>query len=66
MLFRLVLGKEKLETFCYQIRAISSLLINLLNTTDKRPYLFVLWTVVGGRVVYQAWQEFGRVWLELV
>ena len=26
----------------------------------------MLWTVVGGRVGYQAWQEFCCVWLELV
>ena len=28
--------------------------------------LLLLWTVVGGRVGYQAWQEFCCVWLELV
>ena len=48
-------------------RAISIFLINLLNTRDRRkkPYLLLLWTVVGDGVGYQAWQEFCCVWLEL-
>ena len=55
------------ENFSYQFRAISSLLINLVNTRDiKTPYLSVLWTMAGGRVSYQAWQEFCCFWLELV
>ena len=32
----------------------------------EKPYLLLLWTVVGGRVGYQAWQESCCVWLELV
>ena len=58
--------KRKTDNFSYQGRAMSSL-INLLNTRDrKKPNLLLLWTVVGGRVGYQAWQEFCCVWLELV
>ena len=60
--------KGKTEHFSFQFRAISSFfLINLLNTRDRtKPYLLLYWTVVGGRVDYQAWQEFFCVWLELV
>ena len=42
------------------------LLIYTLNFRDKKINFFVLLTVVGGRVSYQAWQELGCVWLELV
>ena len=60
-------GLLKTENFSYQFRAISNFLINLLNTSNiKRTYLLLLWTMVGGRVGYQAWQEFCCVWLELV
>ena len=46
-------SKGKTENFTYQFTAISSFLINLLNTRErKKPNLLLLWTVVGGRVGY--------------
>ena len=67
MLFRLVLGKEKLEILVTSSKLYLVFLINLLDTRDKeKPYLLLLWTMVGGRVGYQAWQEFCCVWLEFV
>ena len=32
----------------------------------EKPYLLLFWTVVGGRVGYQAWYESCCVWLEMV
>ena len=58
--------KGKTEIFSYQFRAISSFLINLLVPWTKKNHLILLWTMVVGKVVCQAWQEFCRVWLELV
>ena len=66
MLFRLVLGKEKLKHLV-TTSELYVVLINLLNTGErKKTYLLLLWTVVGGRAGNQAWQEFCYVWLELV
>ena len=62
MLFRLVLGKEKLKTLVTS----SELYLVFDQFTQykgqKKPYLLLLWTVVGGRVGNQAWQEFCCVW----
>ena len=56
--------KGKTGNLCYQLRAISCFLINLLNTRDrKKPNLLLFWTVFGGRVGNQA--KFCCVWLEL-
>ena len=41
----------KTENFRYQFRAIFTILIILLNTRDRKPNLFLLWTLVGGRVI---------------
>ena len=61
-----VSGKEKLKTLVTS----SELYLFLLSIYSKQgtgnPYLLLLWTVVGGRVGYKAWQEFCCVCLELV
>ena len=41
MIFRLILGKEKLEFFFYQIIALPSFLINLLNTRDRKGPIYL-------------------------
>ena len=66
MKFRLVIGKENLKTIVS-----SSEIYPLFNKFtqlkgEKNLFTFLLWIVVGGRVGYQAWQEFCCVWLELV
>ena len=58
--------KGKSEKFSYHFRAISVFWsIYSIQVTEKLNLLF-LWTVVGGRVGYQAWQDFCCIWLELV
>ena len=50
VLLCLVLGKEKLKTFFWQIRAISSFLINLLNTRKRKGPIYLycgLWLEEG-------------------
>ena len=65
--FHLVIGKENLKTIVS-----SSEIYPFFNKFtqlkgEKNLFTsFLLWIVVGGRVGYQAWQEFCYVWLELV
>ena len=62
MLFRLVLGKEKLNILVTSLELVFFLSI---KGTEKNKFL-LLWTAVGGIVGYQVWQEFCCVWLEFV
>ena len=59
--------KGKTENCSYQFRAISSFLITLLNTGNRKIQIcFYCGLWFGGRVGHQAWQEFCCVWLELL
>ena len=59
--------KGKTDNFSYHLRAISSFLNKFTKYKgQKKPYLLLMWTGVGGRVCYQARQDFCCVWLELV
>ena len=58
MFFHLVLGKEKLKISVTTTEIYLVLQsIYIIQGTEK-PYLILLWTVVGGRVGNHAWQEF--------
>ena len=41
VLFRLTLGKEKLEIQLFQLRAITSFRISLLNTKNRKSFIFL-------------------------
>ena len=58
--------KGKTKNFSKQFRAVFFLLSIYLKQGTRNPYSLLLWTVVGGRVGYKAWQEFCCVCLELV
>ena len=67
MLFGLVLGKQILNILV----ARSELYlvfgsIYSIQGTEKTQFSFIVDTVVGNRVDYQAWKELCCVWLELV
>ena len=32
---------------------------------QKKPYILLMWTVIGGRVGYYSWTEFYYVWFDL-
>ena len=67
MLFRLGLGKEKLRTLVTSselyLVVFFGLIYSIQGTEKKKPYILLLWTMVGGRVGYQVWPEFSCVWL---
>ena len=50
--------KGKLEFLLFQLRAITSFWISLLNTRKTKKFnILVLWTVIGGRIGYHGWTE---------
>ena len=53
VIFCLNLGNEKLLLFCYQIIALPSFFFLLIYSIlgIEKSLFFVLWSVVGGRVV---------------
>ena len=67
VLFHLVLGKEILNILVtsLELYLVFGSIYSILGP-EKNTFLLLLLTVVGGRVDYQAWQEFCRVLLELV
>ena len=67
VLFCLLLVKEKLNILLLVQSYINFYFLEkLLKQGTEKPYLLLLWTMVGGGVGYQDWQEFCSVWLELV
>ena len=62
-----VLGKEILNILITssQLYLVFWSIYSILGP-EKKLFLLLLWAVVGGRVGYQALQEFCCVWLELV
>ena len=59
--------KRKTENFSYQLRSISSFFHHFFQYKGhKKPNLLLLWTMVGGKVCYQALHEFCSVQFELV
>ena len=50
VIFRLILGKEKREFFCYQIMGLPSFWITIRNTRDRKGpiYLYYGWLLEGG------------------
>ena len=58
--FRMVLGKEKLNSVVIstELYQILSSIYSILGREEKETFLLLLWTVAGGRVL---WQEFSCV-----